>query len=70
MLHLRKCWVPLQEVQLQENPWQIDIILDDLSGTGGTEMDQRFLDRPVSALFASWSLLMRDLRFFSFNSNL
>ena len=22
MLHVRKCWLPLQEVQLQENPWQ------------------------------------------------
>ena len=22
MQHLRKCWIPLREVQLQENPWQ------------------------------------------------
>ena len=22
MLHLRKCWIPLQEVHLHENPWQ------------------------------------------------
>ena len=21
MLHLRKCWIPLQKVQVQENPW-------------------------------------------------
>ena len=26
MLHVRKCWIPLQEVQLQENPWQKSLI--------------------------------------------
>ena len=47
MLHLRKCWVPLQEVQLQENPCQESLIffVDDIFGTGGTEMEQRVLAR-------------------------
>ena len=47
MLHLRKCWIPLQEVGLQENPEQeqIHLFLDDLFGTGGTEMEQRVLAR-------------------------
>ena len=26
MLHFRKCWIPLQEVQLQENPWQESLV--------------------------------------------
>ena len=26
MLHLRKCWIPLQEVLLQQNPWQESFI--------------------------------------------
>ena len=36
---------PLQEVQLQENPWQDFFFVDDLFGTGGTEMEQRVIAR-------------------------
>ena len=44
---LRKCWIPLQEAQLQENPWQgsFNLFVDDLFGTGGKEMEQRVLAR-------------------------
>ena len=43
MLHMIECWIPLQEVQLQENPWQkLSIFLQMIFfGTGGTEMEQR-----------------------------
>ena len=48
MLHLRKCWIPQQEAQLQENPWQgiINLFVDDLFGTGKNETEQRVLTRP------------------------
>ena len=37
----------MQEVQLQESPWQAlkHLFVDDLFGTGGTEMEQRVLAR-------------------------
>ena len=42
MKHLRKCWIPLKDAQLQANPWQESYTFfeDDLFGTGGTEMEQ------------------------------
>ena len=44
---LRKCRILLQEAQLQENPWQgsLNLVVDDLFGTGGKEMEQRVLTR-------------------------
>ena len=47
MLHMRKCWIPLQEVQLQRNPVAgiINLFVDDLFGTGGIEMEQRVLSQ-------------------------
>ena len=45
-LHLVSRWIPWTEVQLQENPWQeSSILVDDLCGTGGNEMEQRVLAR-------------------------
>ena len=40
MQHLIKNWIPLQEVQLQENPWQELLIffVDDLFGTEMVEL--------------------------------
>ena len=26
MLHMMECWIPEQEAQLQENPWQVSSI--------------------------------------------
>ena len=44
---LRKCWISLQEAQLQENPWQGSLIYLWMIffGTDGKEMEQRVLTR-------------------------
>ena len=47
MQHFRKRWIPLKEAQLQTNPWleSQKLFVDDLFGTGATEMEQRILGR-------------------------
>ena len=47
MRHLIESWIPLQEVQLQEKSVVgiIDLFVDDLCGTGGTEMEEPSQDK-------------------------
>ena len=48
MLHLRKCWIPWQEVQVQENPWQELTTTPWMISSEQVEpkMEQRVLARP------------------------
>ena len=46
MMHTTECWIPLQEVQLQEKTvagFFLNIFVVDLFETGVTEMEQRVL---------------------------
>ena len=45
--HMKKCWIPLTEAQLQANPWQEsqNILVDDIFGTGRTETEPPVLAR-------------------------
>ena len=47
MLHMRKCWFSLQEVQLTGKSVAgiMKLFADDLFGTGGNEMEQRVVAR-------------------------
>ena len=47
MMHLRKCWIPIagSPATGKSVVGIVNLFVDDLSGTGGTEMEHRVLSR-------------------------
>ena len=43
---LRKCWIPLNEAQLESVAGSVNLSVDDLFGTNGTGMEQGLQARP------------------------